>query len=244
MGWGHKRQSPIRLKMKKLRQTVRGRIVTGSPQGETERRVWEEMGYKQLPTGEWYEADDQNPGPSLEFMRRYPHGHVCKACRDHFRRTKYHDAFCQSCRSIVELDRQKIESILGADSDGGQEVREDTFYQIQFALECPRCGWQANEGRIEPRDTQRIREYLGGWLEAAHIHWMRHNFWNRFSTRPKSISKEDWQEEMESKKLFTALMEYERKSPNIIEITYSETGIPLYAEQKHSKCGLQFPIPG
>jgi hypothetical protein len=43
------------------------------------------------------------------------------------------------------------------------------------------------------------------------------------------------------KKVFTDLNNYAKENPNIIEITYSETGNPLYAEQKHSKYVLQFP---
>jgi hypothetical protein len=42
-------------------------------------------------------------------------------------------------------------------------------------------------------------------------------------------------------KLFTDLNNYAKKNPNIIEITFSEEGIPLYAEQKLSKYALQFP---
>jgi hypothetical protein len=203
--------------------------------------MWDVMGYKQLPTGEWYEAEEETLGPSLEFMHRYPHGHVCKACRDHFRSTKYHDAFCQSCRSIMELDKRRIESILNANSGARQEAERDTLSQIQIALECPRCGWQANEGRIQPANIHRIREYFQDWVVAAHLHWMRHNFWNRFPTKPKFVSAQDWKEEVKTKKLFANLKKYAKKNPNIIEITYSESGIPLYAEQKRSKYVLQFP---
>jgi len=43
------------------------------------------------------------------------------------------------------------------------------------------------------------------------------------------------------KKVFADLNIYAKKNPNIIEITYSETGIPLCAEQKRSKYVLEFP---
>jgi len=240
MGSDLERQTPIRMKMKNLKRTIRGRLLAGSPPNETDRDVWESMGYEQLPTGDWYEPEEPL-GPSLRFMRRYPHGHVCKACRDLFRSTRYHDAFCYSCRSIIELDRRKLESILDAHSSRTRGDSREALRQIQISLECPRCGWQANEGRIEPTNIQRIREYLEEWIVASHLHWMRHNFWNRFPTKPKFVPKEDWDEQVKMIKLFTDLSNYAKKNPNIIEITYSETGIPLYAEQKRSKYALEFP---
>ena len=203
--------------------------------------MWEAMGYKQLPTGEWYEVEEEILGPSLEFMRRYPHGHVCKACRDHFRSTKYHDAFCQSCRSIMELTRKEIERVLDAAGDGSEETNWKVLWKVQEILECPRCSWHANQRRIEPADVELITKYLGDWIVAAHLHWMRHNFWNRFPTKPKCVSKEDWKEEVGTIKLFADLHSYAKKNPNIIEITYSDTGIPLCAEQKRSKYALEFP---
>ena len=102
------------------------------------------------------------------------------------------------------------------------------------------CGWQANERRIEPAGIGRLREYLDEWIVAAHLHWMRHNFWNRFPTKSKFVSKKNWQEHVESRKLFENLSNYAKKNPNIIEVTYSEAGIPLYAEQKRSKHILRF----
>ena len=203
--------------------------------------MWEAMGYKQLPTGEWYEVEEESLGPSLEFMHRYPHGHVCRACRDHFRSTKYHDAFCESCRSTMKKTREAIEKVLDAASKGNEKANADALRKVQGILECPRCHWNANQGRFEPVDVKLIREYLGSWIEAAHIHWMRHNFSNRFPYSSKFVSKERWKEHVEMSKLFEALDRYRRKNPNIIEITYSDDGIPLYAEQKRSKYALQFP---
>ena len=202
--------------------------------------MWEALGYELLPTGDWYEPEEPR-GPSLEFMRRYPHGHVCKACLDHFRSTEYHDAFCQSCRSIMELTRKEIEVVLDAAGDDGKEANWKVLWKVQEILECPRCSWHANERRTEPADVDLIRKYLEDWIVAAHLHWMRHNFWNRFSTKPKLISHEDWNKEVEMKKVFTDLNNYAKKNPNIIEITYSEAGIPLSAEQKRSKYVLEFP---
>ena len=85
-------ETPIRMKMKNLRKTIRGRLLAGAPRDQLERNMWEAMGYRLLQTGDWYEP--QAPvGPSAEFVRRYPYGQVCKACRDNFRSTKYPDAF-------------------------------------------------------------------------------------------------------------------------------------------------------
>lgn len=226
--------------MKDLRKIFRGRMVAGSPQDEAERHMWEAMGYEQLPTGDWYEPEEPL-GPSLRFMSKYPYGQVCKACRDHFRSTKYHDAFCQSCRSIMELTRKEIELVLNAAGDCTEEANWEVLRKVQAILECPRCFWHANEGRTEPADIDLIRKYLDDWIVAAHLHWMRHNFWNRFPIKSKFVSKEDWKQQVETNNLFEDLNNYAKKNPNIIEITYSETGIPLYAEQKHSKYALQFP---
>ncbi len=202
--------------------------------------MWESLGYQLLPTGDWYEPEEPT-GPSLAFMRKYPHGHVCKACNDYFRSTEYHDAFCQSCRSIMELTRKKIELVLDAAGDSSEEANWKVLRKVQKILECPRCFWHANEGRTELPDVDLIRKYLGDWIVAAHLHWMRHNFCNRFSTKPRFVSTKDWKEEVEMKKVFSDLYNYGKKNPNIIEITYSETGTPLRAEQKHSKYVSQFP---
>jgi len=226
--------------MKNLRVTIRGRLLAGAPEDGLERNMWESLGYQLLPTGDWYEPEEPT-GPSLAFMRRYPHGHVCKACLDHFRSTEYHDAFCQSCRSIMELTRKEIELVLDAAGNGSEEANWKVLRKVQAILECPRCFWNANEGRTEPADVDLIRKYVGDWIVAALLHWMRHNFWNRFSTKPRCVSTEDWNAEVETKKVFLDLHNYGKKNPNIIEITYSETGIPLCAEQKRSKYVLQFP---
>jgi hypothetical protein len=234
------RQSPIRKKMKNLRRQIRGRLLAGAPQNELERHMWEALGYQLLPTGDWCELEEPI-GPSSGFIRRYPHGHVCKACLDHFRSTEYHDAFCQSCRSIMELTRKEIELVLDAAGDCSEEANWKVLRKVQKILECPRCFWHANEGRTELPDVDLIRKYLGDWIVAAHLHWMRHNFWNRSAIKPRNVSTEDWKAEVEQKQVFSELHDYGKKNPNIIEITYSETGVPLRAEQKHSKYISQFP---
>lgn len=43
-----------------------------------------------------------------------------------------------------------------------------------------RCGWRANQGRIEPQSNVLVIEYLPRWVEKAHCHHMRHVHWNRF----------------------------------------------------------------
>src|SRR5271155_3601656 len=116
--------------MKNLRQTIRGPLLAGAPQDALERNMWGSLGYRLLPTGDWYEPEDPT-GPSLEFMRRYPHGHVCKACLDHFRNTEYHDAFCQSCRSIMELTRKEVEVVLDAAGNGGGGANWEVLRKVQ-----------------------------------------------------------------------------------------------------------------
>ena len=39
--------------------------------------MWEALGYELLETGDWYEPEEPT-GPSLAFMRRYPHGKYVK----------------------------------------------------------------------------------------------------------------------------------------------------------------------
>jgi len=63
-------------------------------------------------------------------------------------------------------------------------------------------------------------------------------------TKSKFVSKKNWQEYVKSRKLFENLRNYAKKNPNIIEVTYSEEGIPLYAEQKRSRHILRFPLEG
>jgi len=49
-----------------------------------------------------------------------------------------------------------------------------------------------------------------------------------------------WKEHAKMNKVFIDLNTYAKKNPNIIEIAFSEEGIPLHGEQKHSKDALQF----
>ena len=177
--------------MKNLRKTIRGRLLAGAPRDQLERNMWEAMGYRLLQTGDWYEPEAP-VGPSADFVRRYPYGQVCKACRDHFRSTKYHDAFCQSCRSIMTETRKDIEIVLNTAGGGSEEANWKRLWKIQELLECPWCSWHANAGRNEPADVQLIKKYLDDWIVAAHLHWMRHNFANRFPTKPKFVSKREW----------------------------------------------------
>jgi hypothetical protein len=141
----------------------------------------------------------------------------------------------------MELTRKEIELVLDAADNGGEEENWKVLRKVQDLLECPRCFWHANEGRTEPADVDLIREYVGDWIIAAHLHWMRHNFWNRFSTKPRFVQAEDWDREVEMKRVFSDLNNYAKKNPNIIEITCSEAGIPICAEQKRSKYVLQSP---
>jgi hypothetical protein len=73
---------------------------------------------------------------------------------------------------------------------------------------------------------------------------MRHNFWNRFDTKPKFISENVWGEKIAGDRIYEALRLYGKRNPNIIEITFSEDGAPISAKQKISKYIAEFPLAG
>ena len=130
--------------------------------------------------------------------------------RDHFRSDRYHDAYCLSCRSIMELDGKKIDAIIDANSGSLEDPRK-VLRQIQIILECRRCLWQANQGRFEPIELHLIRQYVEEWIVASHLHWMRHNFWDRLPFKSKFATKAVWQEHSKIskiKKLFDNLSAY------------------------------------
>ena len=137
--------------------------------------------------------------------------------------------------------KKEIDLVLDAAGDGSEKENWKVLWKVQELLECPRCSWHANRGRMEPAKVDLIRQYLDDWIVAAHLHWMRHNFANRFPTKPNLVSNKEWNEQIEINKLFRDLNNYAKKNPSIIEITFSEAGIALYPEQKHSKYAEQFP---
>jgi hypothetical protein len=228
------------MKTKQIKKVVRGRLLERVPHGENEELLWRVMGYDLLPTGDWYEPEGPI-GPSLEFMKRYPHGHVCKACRTPFRSTRYHDAYCASCRGILELERKKLHDLISSFDEANHDSFQRCLRAVWDALQCPRCYWSGNAGRLEPKTFTTLKSVVEDWVEASHLHWMRHNFWNRFDTKPKFITAKDWAEKKAEDRLFDALQLYGKRNPNIIEITCSDMGIPISAEQKVSKYKLQFP---
>ena len=204
--------------------------MDNQPKDEIERHVWEDMGYVQLPTGEWVWPDER-PGPSVEVMEKYPHGHVCRACRWRFRSRQYHDAFCGSCRSIMASTRTKIEVVLNATANGTPEVQVEGLRKVQTILEYPWCFWQANAGRFEPESVQLIREYLSEWITAAHGHWMHHNFWNRFPNKSKFVRKEDWEQHVRTERLMRSLEDELERNPPVLEVgRIAEVEFPMNAD--------------
>ena len=216
--------------MKRLEPKYRGWLVANSPQDELERHVYEDMGYVQLPTGQWI-WPDQRPGPSVEVIEKNPYGHVCRACRSRFRSKRYHDAFCGSCRSTMANTRRVIEAVLDASTNGAAEVQAAALRKVKAILECPWCFWQANEGRHEPKNFDLIREYLSDWIVASHCHWMHHNFWNRFPSKSKFVPKKDWEQHVTGLRLLRSLEEQFRKQPPVLELArMAEVEVPIQAD--------------
>jgi hypothetical protein len=215
-------QTPIRKKRKKIKTLkIRGTLVRGAPKDEDDRFLWENLGYKQLPDGRWY-----NPLPvrgfSTEFIREYPHGHNCKACKTLFRSKKYHDGYCSSCRAIMERKTHELKKILDGIDGSTPELQATVLYRVLTALECPLCEWQSNEGRHRPESVILIREYLNDWVVASHLHWMKHIFWNRLPFKTKFVSKTAWEQHKAERELYESLAEHLRKNPPIIEVPESE----------------------
>jgi hypothetical protein len=193
-------------------------LADGAPKDEDERFLWKELGYEQLPDGRWYRPMPIR-GLSPEIIRKQPHGHVCKACRDLFRSKKYHDGWCPSCRAITDRTQRGIEAILGA-RERASRPPEMALQDVLRALRCPmrECGWQGNEGRIQRAQYVSIRGYLRDWVVASHLHWMRHVFWNRFPFSSRFVSKDAWKQHKAERDLHESLAEHFRKHPPIIEI--------------------------
>jgi hypothetical protein len=116
--------------------------VANSPRNETERHVFELMGYQQLPSGEWY-LPDRRSLMSPELREKYPNTHFCRACGSRFGSKKYNDAFCGSCRNTMAGTQGQIEAILKANSDDIPVL----LRKITEVLACPCCLWEGNAGR-------------------------------------------------------------------------------------------------
>jgi hypothetical protein len=220
-------ETPNRKKTKKIRTLkIRGALIDGAPKDDDARFIWEKvMGYKQLLTGEWYEPKPLRlPHPDL--VREFPYPQNCKACKSRFRSKKYYDAYCPSCTWIMEEQKRELERILDgfthATADSGRLALE----KVLDVLRCPTCEWEGNAGRYQPKSLESLRDCLNDWIESAHLHWMRHNFWNRFSTKAKSLKRADWEKHEKERAFFEMLAEYARKHPPIIEIECPEENSP------------------
>jgi hypothetical protein len=206
--------------MKALRTKYRGLLASNVPQNEMERHVFEDMGYEELPTGQWYRPDRQLPRLP-ELVEKYPYIHNCRSCRRRFGSKKYHDAFCGSCRDTMAATQQQIESILNTSSDGTEEAQFALIGKITEILECPYCLWQGNEGRYQPKIIALIRECLPDWIAASHGHQMRHIYWNRFPRSLRFERTEHWDSQEKAERSMQFLKDYFKKNPPIFEIAAS-----------------------
>ena len=212
--------------------------MANSPQNEMERHVFEEMGYEQLPTGRWY-LPDRRPTPLPERVKKYPYTQFCRACRSRFGSKKYYDAFCGSCRNTMAGTQKQLEFILNAHSNGGDV--QDLLGKITGILGCPCCLWEGNEGRLQPMTIEGIREYLPGWIVAAHCHWMHHIFWNRFPRSLRFARKEHWDRQQESERAMQFVKEYVKKHPPVIEVVcIAQVEVPI--EQSGGITTVEVPL--
>jgi hypothetical protein len=165
--------------MKKLRRKFEGSPLENPPQNEDQRLIALECGFVELATGQWVRPP-QDLGPSLEFIRKYPHGHTCHACKDSFRSQKPRDPYCVSCDNIIRDRLKKLMGILQTALKLPPDTQRRAWEEAEKELTCPVCGWQGNQNRDESEDFAGLLKNLPRWVERAHRHFMRHMFWNRF----------------------------------------------------------------
>jgi hypothetical protein len=164
--------------MKKLQTKSEPIPLLTPPQTDFERRIAENLGFVQSPSGQWVRFEP-DPRPSVEVIRKWPYPRRCRACRDQFR-SRRRVAYCGSCRRILDNALRRLESILCNALNKNEEQQREARAKIEEDLACPQCGWTENAGRVVPIDLELTLKYLRGWVERAHLHFFRHVFWNRF----------------------------------------------------------------
>jgi hypothetical protein len=102
------------------------------------------------------------------------------ACKDRFRSQKPRDPYCISCDNIIRDRLKKLEGILQAALKLSSDKQRRAWEEVEKELACSICGWQGNQNREEPGDFAGLLENLPPRTERAHLHFMRHIFWNRF----------------------------------------------------------------
>lgn len=155
--------------------------MTSPPQTEEEKIIAREMGFVELPSGQWV-LPDPVFSPPLPVIQKYPYGHKCKVCKSAFRSQKARDSYCPSCHIIMEDEKRRLEGVLRSALEAPGEEQRKAWEKIENVLICPapNCGWLGNQGRCEPSDIRLMLAYVPDWVLAAHRHFMRHAFWNRF----------------------------------------------------------------
>ena len=203
--------------MKKLRRKPAGWTLATPPRTEGERRTATAAGFVELPSGEWI-MPERDFRPTLAAIQNYPYGRRCHACRTIFRSQKPRDPYCPSCHNIMGETLQQLEGILRPALGRSAEEQTNAWEKVEERLTCPDCGWQGNRNRMEPQGIATLLEYLPGWVERAHRHFMRHLFWNRFKYSrwftPTQLSPEwkgfyygsrDWTKRLEDQALSLAI---------------------------------------
>ncbi len=165
--------------MRKLRPKFEGWRLQNPPQTDEERQIALECGFVELATNQWVRPP-RDLRPPLKIIQKYPHGHTCHACKDSFRSQRPRDPYCVSCDNIVRDRLKKLEGILQAALKLSPDQQRRAWEEVENELTCPMCGWQGNQNREEPGDFAGLLENLPRRVERAHLHFMRHMFWNRF----------------------------------------------------------------
>ncbi len=161
---------------------------------------------------------EPNFRPSLPVLRKYPHGHNCKACKSSFRSTRARDPYCPSCHNTINDKLRKLDLLLRAVLKLPEEKRRRAWEGIEKELICPICGWAGNQNRHEPESIQQMLDFLPRWVETAHRHFMHHAFWNRFPKSLRFAPQAAWEKIAEEERAVRTLAELFEEEPPSLEI--------------------------
>lgn len=172
--------------MNKIRGRTQGWVLENPSRNKQEELVVREAGFVLSDSGEWI-LPEPSFSPPLWVLRKTRSGHWCKACKSFFRSNKERDPYCGSCRSTMGAKRKQLELIIRSAFDAPEREQMQARQRVEEEVAChePSCGWQGNQGRDEPPDLGCLLDRLHAWVTAAHLHSMRHSFWNRFPYSPR-----------------------------------------------------------
>ena len=213
---------------------LRGQFVllSNPPQTEAQEAYAKRLGFRKRRSGDWV-APVTPVNPALEVLLKHGPGHTCRACRGFFRSKTQREQYCPSCRGIIDSTVKDLTATLQSAAKGTAEQSRSAIAAVHKALACTfptgpltRCGWQANQGRSEPKNIVLVIEYLRRWAEKAHCHHMRHVFWNRFPYSKKFFPFVESQEKKEEEYRDYYDSKWKRKLDRILPVPAVEIKYP------------------